>query len=244
MKKVISLLLGILTFLLAIPTSLIIASWNALPGNQMYPVKIQLERIAVRLMGETALARQLEVKYTERRFSEADKLLAQEHSTIGFALVTAQAKTAKEKVIQAQDAKTKETLVNSLIVFNQKLEEKKAEVKSQASTSTIASTTPPYSPTPTPVPTSSAPMPKISPAQATLPTSTPKIVTPTPTPIPAPTTQEPEEIIDDIEETQEDIEEIIEELEEGVSSLQGASPDEQRQKFLEKRKKEPGLQPD
>lgn len=254
MKNVISLLLTLLTLSLALPASLILASWNALPGDRMYPVKLKLERVAVRLTGETTLARELEVKYIKRRFSEANKLLAKKHSTIGFTLVTAQAKTAKEKVIQAQDTQTKEILVTNLIEFNQRLDEKKAEIKTQTPTSppaTAFSATPPskvdhpLNNTPTPKKTAASYFPIPTPTEAI------KVVKSTPTPtsisapqpeadlrpgnIPSPTPQEPEKIIKDIEETQEEIKAIIEELEEEIPTPSG--PSERIQQIMEERQR-------
>lgn len=152
MKRVLSIIATVIALLLTIPTGLILASWNALPGDRMYPIKTGLEKVAVKIVGGSPLERKLEVKYTERRFSEADTLLTKKQSTIGFAYLTDQAKTAKDKIIQAQDSQTKVELVENLSQFNQTLEERKEGIKTSA-----PSTSPPAPVPPSPAPGSQEP---------------------------------------------------------------------------------------
>lgn len=143
MKKALSIFITFLALFLLIPMGLILASWNALPGDSIYPIKTGLEKVALKLAGETLLERRLEVKYTERRFTEAEKLLIQQHSTRGFAQLLSQVQIAKEKTVKAQDVKTKQKLVANLTEFNQKLEERKEEMASAPTTSPPQETTSP-----------------------------------------------------------------------------------------------------
>jgi len=200
-RRVFHYLPTFLAVLLSVPTILILLSWNALPGDAIYSVKTGLEKIALRVVGGTQLERRLEVKYTERRFGEAEELLSQKSSTLGLAYLLPQAHTAKEKVIEAQDIEVKEELIEDLAEFNQKLEERKDKV-----TATLPA------PTSSPETTGSSPPPAFpSPF-------------PSPPPISAPSEPEPsdpEEIIEKIEETQEEIEDIIEELEKELPVPQG-----------------------
>jgi hypothetical protein len=187
MRKALNILITGLALLLFLPTVLILASWNSLPGDFIYPVKIGLEKIAAAILSGTSVERQLQVGFAERRFSEADRLLVEQKSTIGFAALITQAETAKKEIVQTQDVTAKEKLVANLTAYEQRLEARKIEV----------------APSPPPANKSSP-----NPTKESSPSPTSK-----PTPAPLPNT---EEVVATIEQTQEKLKEIKKELEKEV----------------------------
>lgn len=66
---------ALLTFFL-VPSGLIMASWNAVPGDALYPIKTGLEKTLVKITPSLALQSSLEMSYTERRLGETEALLA------------------------------------------------------------------------------------------------------------------------------------------------------------------------
>src|SRR3990170_1229687 len=69
----------------AVPTVLIVASWNSLPGSGMYRVKLGLEQALLLVVSPSYATRgALQVKYTERRFAESTRLLADQASIEGL----------------------------------------------------------------------------------------------------------------------------------------------------------------
>ena len=86
--------------ILAIPTVAILISWNALPGDHLYPLKRNLEKIALVIVGshfKTEVA--LRSKLIERRFDESTTLLTRS-SALGPSELTAEVESTKEKIIQ------------------------------------------------------------------------------------------------------------------------------------------------
>lgn len=129
MKKALNTTITVLAILLAFPVSLILVSWNALPGDTAYPTKKWLETMALKMVEGLPLERKLEVEYIKRRSFEADQLLIQKGSALGYTYLSAQAYSAKEKIVETQDQRAKEDLVTILTELNQKLEKRKTAFK-------------------------------------------------------------------------------------------------------------------
>lgn len=141
-------LFTVLVLILAPPTVLILASWDALPGNPMYQVKKALENTTLLALSPTPLAPKFSVKFAERRFSEANKLLATQSSTVGYELLVEQAKKSKEIIVEKQDVQTAQK-------FLTKLEEYQKEIDQKQETFTgiiTAQPVPPVAPEPSPPP--------------------------------------------------------------------------------------------
>lgn len=82
------------------PTVMIVASWNALPGDNLYGVKLTLEKTALALASPSyATNGNLQIKYTERRFAEAKQLMASKQSIQGLPYLDQQIAQTK-KVIE------------------------------------------------------------------------------------------------------------------------------------------------
>ncbi|HKY74299.1 MAG TPA: hypothetical protein VJ246_03245 [Patescibacteria group bacterium] len=84
MKKAIDIILWSTTSFLLIPSGLILISWNALPGQQMYRVKVGLEKTLLAVLPSSVLQSSMQVRFTERRFDEAEQLLATNLATTGL----------------------------------------------------------------------------------------------------------------------------------------------------------------
>lgn len=76
MKKILNVLTWSLLAFFLVPSGLILASWNAVPGDSLYGVKVGLEKTLVSITPSLALQSSLQVNYTERRLAETQRLLA------------------------------------------------------------------------------------------------------------------------------------------------------------------------
>jgi hypothetical protein len=204
-----------------------------LPGNPLYPVKRNLEKIALALIPDSFFEMQLRFKLLDRRANEANAAFIQQ-ATGNQALdeIVAEAKSAQLALTRLNpqtQAQAVNELVNKLNQTNLKLEVVKTTVSQNKPqlTPTCTSTS-----TPTPIPTTiikpsptSIPIPTPYPTPITTPTQTTTIskpeISPTqpptqsqPTTQSAPTTPSTQSQTQSIEATQAAIETIIEEIQE------------------------------
>lgn len=115
--------------ILGIPTFLILISWNALPGSNLYSLKRFMEKGPELAFGQTSMGANYGVYLADRRFSEAETLI-QSDNTAGLTELNSSIVEAKVKTMQAGDEQTKQQLVNNLIAYNQKLEAQKQVIAS------------------------------------------------------------------------------------------------------------------
>ena len=119
---------------LSVPTTAILASNGALPGDPLYPVKTTLESIASKIISPSYQARSdLEIKLIQRRIEENQKLLLSSGSTKGLQLLVAQAEAAKEFILNsnASDQVKKEAvgkLITTLRQSQQTLQQQKDNI--------------------------------------------------------------------------------------------------------------------
>lgn len=125
--KVTSVLIFTAIILLIIPTVGIMATWNTLPGEKLYPVKRYIETTALRLFtGNFAVTADIQSQILDQRFSENQVLLSQA-STEGFVGLTQQIQAAKIEIVTATNnstTKTKSSNQNIDTVVVQKKAEK------------------------------------------------------------------------------------------------------------------------
>lgn len=135
---------------LAIPTSLILVSWSALPGDKLYGVKRGLEegpRVAFHVAGSKSAA-DYEVYIADRRFSEATTL-AKKDDTAGLKELQTSITATKNVIVQTQNDQARETFIQNLVAYNQKLETQKETIIATAPTpvrptpSAVSPTAPP-----------------------------------------------------------------------------------------------------
>jgi hypothetical protein len=120
--------------LFAIPTLLIMGSWNSLPGEFMYPVKIGLEKTLLFFAKPSYSAEAgLNVKYTERRFSEAKVLLANKQSGDGLSYLSQQVEATQAVINRAPNAETKKKLAKQYIATLRTVSAQLSEERTQIS---------------------------------------------------------------------------------------------------------------
>jgi len=183
----------------AVPSFLILVSWNALPGESLYGVKTTLEDIALAVTVRTPIASAFSLNFTERRFAEANKLLAKKGSTVGYTLLVAEARETQTIIVDQQDSQKAQELIAKIEEYQARIEEKKLAIAAQPT-----AILPPQEEVITTVPT----LTPTTQVQTTAPVATGD-KTPIPSPTPAPSA---EVVIEDLEETNEQLEEIKEEI--------------------------------
>ncbi len=202
MRRIADILSWGFILLFAIPTVLIMASWNSLPGDPMYGIKRAFEN-ALLIVAKPSFAAEanLHVQYTERRMDEVRVLLAKEQSKEGLSQLSQQIRATRTVIERAPDKTAQKTIARKYITtlknVSRQLEEARPSLPPTAPTGANEPAAG-QNPTNTPVPTRSPGVPYRSP------TPVPPV-----TPVPEPT-QEPEPDIDDV---QEEIDDTIEELE-------------------------------
>ncbi|MBI4153541.1 hypothetical protein HY503_00865 [Candidatus Woesebacteria bacterium] len=133
MRKFFNWFSSAFAILFAIPSFLILISWNALPGDSLYGVKTGLEDIALATTIRTPLASAFSLNFTERRFSEANRLLAKSGSTLGYTLLVAEAKETQTIIVDQKDSKKAEELVTKIEEYQKNIEEKKLALSTEPS---------------------------------------------------------------------------------------------------------------
>lgn len=199
---------GILLFLF-LPTVGIIASWNSLPGDPLFSIKLGGEQALLFLVKPSYVAQgTLQIKYTERRLAETKSLLANKHSVQGLTYLEQQVTSTKASIQNAPNTAVRrelaQTYITTLKQVKTELAAQKVAVGSAPVTVPSVSTQPPLGrvPTPTATPTQRLP-------------GAPVVSTPTPTPAPAPAQAPlpPADIGGEIDQTQDQIDQTIDDLE-------------------------------
>lgn len=220
-----------LIFALMAPSGMVLASWNAVPGDTTYTWKTSLEGVLLAVLPSNKLKSATNSKLTERRMGEVSKVLSGTHAKEGLDNLSDQVLTTKEslnKIDNAQDrAVAVAQYIQTLNEVNSQLETEKqsravsyappqAENNDQFNIKKIR-TTPPAN--------------KIETSQPTQP-SQPGIIQPTqqppsnqPNPPLEPTAEEPinDDISSDIDQTKEEIDNIIDELEDIIEEAEEQS---------------------
>ena len=164
--KVVNFLVTFLGIYFSVPVLLILTSWNALPGQKLYNVKTSLEDLVLLLTAKTPLSSRLSVSFTERRFSEADKLLSSEGSIVGFELLVAEAETSRDIILKKEDTGQALVLVEKIEKFQEDIRKKSNEQKTEQETQSpeaAANIAQPSVPEPIPTPDKSVDLPKETP---------------------------------------------------------------------------------
>ncbi len=116
MRQVLNYITWGFLILLAAPTIMVVASWNSLPGDSLYSVKLGLEQVLFVLVSPSfATQGNLSVKYTERRFSDAKRLLVDKGSVEGLQYLDKQVTKTRDIIEKGNDAKTQAELAQKYI---------------------------------------------------------------------------------------------------------------------------------
>ncbi|HEX6977405.1 MAG TPA: hypothetical protein VF185_03550 [Patescibacteria group bacterium] len=212
MRKVLGTLATIFAIFFFAPTGLILASWNAIPGDTLYSTKRAFEGVALAITVKTPIGSALSINFTDRRFKEADKLLANKGSTLGYSLLVEQAQQTQKLISDQKDPKKAAEFIASIDEYQKSIEAKSTALQYQASTTSVNPVIPQTQVTAntnTVLPTSGT-------AQTTTQTPSQKVNTPTApvaatTNIPTSTAQTQENIIQ-LNQVNENLEKIKEEV--------------------------------
>ncbi len=175
------------------------------------------------VFGGSPLAASYEVTLTNRRFGEAETLIASDNTAGLTELQTAISVTA-EKIQGTDDPAVKQQFISNLAVYNQKLEEKKQEIAPQSDVPPVGIPNQPVTPAipaqiAAPSPISGAPTTPAIPATSAVPAQpvpiTPTVAPPPVQPPPVVTTPSPaaEATVVTITQTQKEITQTIKDLE-------------------------------
>lgn len=135
MKKILDSFTWIFLLIFFLPTTLIVASWNSLPGDSLYPVKLGLESTLFFFVKPSYAAQsKLSVKYTERRFSEAKRLLSDKASVEGLPYLERQVTATKSVIDRAPNQSAKKELAKEYLVTLQQVSNDLEEEKQAATT--------------------------------------------------------------------------------------------------------------
>lgn len=245
-KKILNYFSFALLGILAIPTAAILISWNALPGERLYTIKRNLEKIAL-VVADTNFKTEagLRSRLVKRRFDEATTLLNRS-SALGLTELTAEIESAKKEIVkQAQEEKKEKEeeiveeeagkLIAQLQKYDQKLEEKKQALPTRPTSPTAPTT----APTPIPVKQTakkvSSPKPVLFPPKTSQQAAQPIQPSPQTTPT---TTQPPQNVVVSVDQTQQQIQQAIEELEQVVREQKKEKEKKEKHEDREKEDKE------
>ena len=175
MRRLFDALFTSIALILFVPTFLILISWNAIPGDALYPLKSGLESITLLLLSGTPLVPKASIKITDVKFNDATALLDKKGSTVGYDLVVAQAKQTQGYIAVSGSVTDSTTFVQNIDTYQAKIEQAKKQVVAQAQSSGELPANyviPTPSPTIVPVATPQAP----SPTQSAAPSVSQQVV--------------------------------------------------------------------
>lgn len=246
MKKFTNILIWALLLFLITPSSMALASWNAVPGDATYPWKLSLEKFLLMFMSPSSkLQSTTQVKITERRFSELEQTLNGEYAFESLDNLEKQLETTTSNIQKINKQETqnqvKEQYIASLKKMSASLDEQKSQVvvsKAPAVTQKNTNTKKPSSNNSTGQTTNNNQNNNNTNnnSNTTNPTSAPSSVPTTPTPTITPPSNE--ELIEEIEETQEKIEEAIVKVE-AASTTTNTNNNKQNNDDEEEEEKKP-----
>lgn len=163
MRKFINSFTWAFLIVFSVPSVLIVASWNSLPGEVLYTVKLGLEQSLLFVVSPSVQAKEsLQVRYTERRLTDAKRMLSEKHSVEGLPYLTYQINATHDTLVNAPKGETQKELARKYIVTlenaSSELEQQKQVLTTSTAPTSISTTTlaPPASqagPLPTPLPT-------------------------------------------------------------------------------------------
>ena len=124
-KKVISITFTALILLLALPASAIMASWNSLPGDTLYPIKRSLEKASLSLLPSSFLEMKLRYTFLNQRTNEALATIQSANNTRSLDDIVTEAQAAKLALVNLESntqTEATEQLIEKLAETNRELE--------------------------------------------------------------------------------------------------------------------------
>ncbi len=215
MRRLLDAFITAVVLLLFIPTFLILLSWNAIPGDSLYPLKTGLEDITLLLLSGTPLVPKVSMKFTDRRFDEATKLLNQKGSTVGYDLLVSEAQQTQTLITSKNDRIDTATFVQNIDQYQQKIEQTKVQVQVKSGIS-VSQQTPSIMPTQVPVPLQTPPSATSQPVGQEIIVTKPETV--------VIKEETPQQVLQKLNDTEAQLEEIKKQVQK--NELQGGNSDQ------------------
>lgn len=214
----------------AVPTLLILISWDTLPGDRLYNLKTTLEDVTIFVALRTPLAPSLTVEYTQHRFSEANILLAKKGSTIGYTLLVKEIQESKDIIIEKKDTKKATELVTRIEGYQKEIEQKQIAIQTGGVKIPVVKTNQTTT-IKTPQPTTQTPptnKPTISSIVTTLKSgpAAPLVVVPE---------ESEEDVVEELEKINDELEEVKEEIKNKLPSQASDNAKEKQEEIQEKK---------
>lgn len=145
-----------------VPTTLVLASWNAIPGDGLYPLKTSLENTTLLILSGTPFVPKVSMQFTDRRLGEATALLDKKGSTVGYDLLVANAQQTQVLISNKNDTISAAQFSKNIDNYKKQIEKTKVQVASElpaqsnqigglGATPIPVATIPPATPVPAPV---------------------------------------------------------------------------------------------
>jgi hypothetical protein len=215
-RKIAEVSLWLLLLVLFVPSSMALASWNAVPGDPTYSWKIGLEKaLLVVLKPSKKFESKTHVALTKRRFEEATKVLEGNYAQEGLTGLSEQVTTTTSSINDITSQSTRKEVaqdyIKALTEMKRQLASKKQNIQPNTAhgvggTSNTSQNNPPNNLGPTSLATS----PRVNP------TTLPGYPTPTAAPGTIP------DVDDQIEDLEEQIDDAIEDLETAAAQQEAA----------------------
>lgn len=256
MKKSIDIFVWAILLFLITPSGMVLASWNAVPGDYTYSWKLSLEKVLLWVLSPSdTLQSTTQVKIAERRFGEVEQVIGSEYTVESLENLNQQLDTTTSNVLEISKDEARSEVTDKYIASLKEMSNSLSEQKSKAQTGAITvvqqKTTESTSKN---IAKNTNTTSTTTKTVTNTPTTTPSIIVPTTqaTPVPADnsgdasqeqttTTEDTEAVVDEISKTEDKIQETIKQLEDqqrstkekmgqssGTSSTQSRDQEENR----------------
>lgn len=216
-KRILDALFTAIALTLALPTLLILISWNAIPGDRLYALKTGLEDVVIVVFSGTPLVPEVSMQFTDRRFNEATALLSKKGSTVGYELLVAEAQQTQGFMKEKNDNTGSVKFVQNIETYKKEIQKEKVRVQAQIDSGEITTVTQPNTTptvinisTPVPVATITPSVDQGNPAPALPVAQTVTVAVPTQVVI---TQEPPQQVLQHLEHAEEQLNQIQQEVE-------------------------------
>lgn len=139
MKKSLNIFVWAVLLFLITPSSMALASWNAVPGDYTYSWKLSLERVLLLFLSPSnKLQSSTQIKIAERRYSEFEQVLDSEYAIESLNSLNKQLETTSADIQKINQVESREEVTNQYIESLKKMSVALSEQKSKAQTGEIA----------------------------------------------------------------------------------------------------------
>lgn len=108
MNRNLNIFLWVIFFSLMAPSGMALASWNSVPGDNTYGMKLALEKVLLfAISPSNELKSSTNSKLTERRLGEVTKVLSGVHAKESLENLTMQISATRESLAGIQDEQAK-----------------------------------------------------------------------------------------------------------------------------------------